>query len=200
MEQDNNIEILIDSTADKSAPAIYNIPSLQDHAHTRMPSWFKTKLQETLVRRFFSTMLERRSSFLLIVAVHGTYVDESTTRQAPKKGKTKFDSVSRNNRSESILLDIDAWLFGESVECRGFQNYSMQRLIHLLHFQRFLLTPEAYTRIRASTPPKSALKRLVNNMVARHWGSKTIDISTLKVICNGSRSLLHVLDFCASLL
>jgi hypothetical protein len=104
------------------------------------------------------------------VAVHGIYVDESTTRQAPKKGKTKFDSVSRNNRSESILLDIDAWLFGESVECRGLQNYSMQRLIHLLHFQRFLLTPEAYTRIRASTPPKSALKRLADNMVARHWG------------------------------
>jgi hypothetical protein len=98
------------------------------------------------------------------------------------------------------LSTIVSWLSGESVECRGFQNYSMQRLIHLLHFQRFLLTPEAYTRIRASTPPKSALKRLVNNMVARHWGSKTIDISTLKVICNGSRSLLHVLDFCASLL
>jgi hypothetical protein len=163
MEQDNNIGILIDFTPDRSAPELitYHTDSLKDHAHTRMPEWFKTKLQETLVRRLPS---------LLIVAVHGAYVDESTTRQAPKKGKTKFDSVSRNNRSKSILLDIDAWLFGETVECRGFQNYYMQWFIHVLHFQRFLLTPEAYTRIRASTPPKSALKRLAGNMVARHWG------------------------------
>jgi hypothetical protein len=170
MEQDNNIEILIDSTADKSAPEIYNIPSLQDHAHTRMPSWLRRNSRKPSFDASSRPCWKEGLPSILIVAVHGIYVDESTTGQAPKKGKTKFDSVSRNNRSESILLDIDAWLFGESVECRGFQNYSMQRLIHLLHFQRFLLTPEAYTRIRASTPPKSALKRLADNMVARHWG------------------------------
>jgi hypothetical protein len=71
MEQDNSMEILIDSTADRSAPEIYNIPSLKDHAYTRMPSWFKTKLQEALVRRFLSTMWEEDLLTLHIMAVHG---------------------------------------------------------------------------------------------------------------------------------
>jgi hypothetical protein len=101
------------------------------------------------------------------------YDDENGKGKTSNNDQPRSQNLIRGVQSGIILLDANTWLLGEELQFRHFQNHAMKRRTDVLRCDRFTLTPKIYQQIWDSTPAKTDLISIADDMVVRCWNIDT---------------------------